>query len=294
MTDSRVTDPQNSADADVIQMPIRTKLVCSACGAVGQGSCRCNAPYVPAGKRAEEAVAANPGKSDRSIADDVGVSRETIRRARKATATNVSVEKRVGKDGKARKQPKPKTPKPPAQPRTGRRGESMPQLDRACVIVRPLIEAKKTFNCHALETEHGISHYTFDAAVAAEKARLKTLAELFDAAAMEHFTDKGALRIDDAIRIHKARLDKNFEQQVREEVLRRIEAANDSMRANNKELRAEIFRLERTIERGKIFTIDEYRAIIRCLHPDSTPSSEIKNKAFLIFEPKKFALTGEK
>jgi hypothetical protein len=132
-----------------------------------------------------------------------------------------------------------------------------------------------------------------EAELARERAR-REAPELLDAAATKHFSEKGTLRIDDAIRVHKARLDKQFEQRVREEVRRRIDAADDATRAQNKELRAEIWSLTRAIQRGKIFTPEQYKAIIRCLHPDSNPSSEVKHKAFLLFEPKKLALTGEK
>lgn len=81
-------------------------MVCQECGVVGTASCDCGAPYIPAAARAALAVAANPQMSDRAIGADIGVSGETVRRARKATATDVAVEKRVGLDGKARQLPK--------------------------------------------------------------------------------------------------------------------------------------------------------------------------------------------
>jgi hypothetical protein len=57
-----------------------------------------------AAERAAAAVAANPGKSDRAIAADLGVGSNTVRRARKTTAPHGAV-KRIGKDGKARRLP---------------------------------------------------------------------------------------------------------------------------------------------------------------------------------------------
>jgi hypothetical protein len=61
---------------------------------------------LPAIKRAEQAIAASPDKSDRAIAEEIGVGSNTVRRARqKATAPCGAVEKRTGKDGKARKMP---------------------------------------------------------------------------------------------------------------------------------------------------------------------------------------------
>jgi hypothetical protein len=103
------------AEADVLQFPIKTKLVCTACGATGTGSCNCNAPYVAPSERAEAAVKANPGKSDRDIAREEGVSPTTVGKARKqlsSTGQLKHVEKRTGKDGRKRAMPKPATPKP--------------------------------------------------------------------------------------------------------------------------------------------------------------------------------------
>ena len=78
---------------------------CSSCGATAEATCHCGVAYIPAGEYAAKAVAANPGKSDRAIAAAIGVGSNTVRRARKATAPNGAVAKRLGKDGKARKLP---------------------------------------------------------------------------------------------------------------------------------------------------------------------------------------------
>lgn len=62
--------------------------------------------YVPASEIAQAAVAANPQKSDRALAEEVGVSHTTVQKARRATGNNLPVvETRTGKDGKARKLP---------------------------------------------------------------------------------------------------------------------------------------------------------------------------------------------
>jgi hypothetical protein len=56
---------------------------------------------------AARAVAANPGKSDRAIAAEVGVSEKTVAKARRSTAEKSAVGSatRIGRDGKARKVP---------------------------------------------------------------------------------------------------------------------------------------------------------------------------------------------
>jgi hypothetical protein len=75
--------------------------------AITRQGCNCGAPLMSKAQRAIEAIAANPQKSNRAIAEDAGVSFETVRRARQATDTDVSVkdEARVGIDGRQRRMP---------------------------------------------------------------------------------------------------------------------------------------------------------------------------------------------
>src|SRR5262249_49839815 len=59
---------------------------------------------VPAIERAAVALAANPQKSDRAIAAELGIGHATVSRAR-ATVSRETVDERVGLDGKVRKLP---------------------------------------------------------------------------------------------------------------------------------------------------------------------------------------------
>jgi hypothetical protein len=82
------------------------RLSCSACGAEANASCSCGKPYVPARERAAEAVAAHPDKSNRVIAEEIGVDEKTVRQARASTADQSAVEEsRTGKDGRTRRLP---------------------------------------------------------------------------------------------------------------------------------------------------------------------------------------------
>ena len=89
--------------AEIIPLPgSLPELKCTKCGATTIAVCNCGVRYIQASERAAEAVAANPEKSDRMIAEAIGVSDKTVAKARKSTAEKSAVEKRVGKDGKKR------------------------------------------------------------------------------------------------------------------------------------------------------------------------------------------------
>jgi hypothetical protein len=75
-------------------------MVCAGCGAEANASCNCGVSYVAKSVRAAEAIRANPGKSDRAIAAELGVGRATVQRAREV-AHDEPPEERIGRDGKS-------------------------------------------------------------------------------------------------------------------------------------------------------------------------------------------------
>ena len=149
--------------ATVLQMPIKTKLVCSECGAAGEGSCRCGAPYVAPGERAEVYVKVHPEMSDRAIAKAIGVSAPTVSKARKKTSTvnEFTVERRTGRDGKKRKPPRRR-----------------PTEDRAREAVRRKVLAGEMISRPKIQGEFGVGEASVQRAVVAERARLEVLNEL--------------------------------------------------------------------------------------------------------------------
>lgn len=79
---------------------------CTGCGATVDAACDCGVPYMPAGQRAAAAIIANPQMSDRSIAAELGIGKDTVRRAREVTGARAPVdEPRTGLDGKVRRLP---------------------------------------------------------------------------------------------------------------------------------------------------------------------------------------------
>jgi hypothetical protein len=87
----------------IIAMSVQ-QMTCTGCGAEANASCNCGKPYVPKKQRAVEAIAANPNKSNRAIAEDAGVAEATVRRAREEGASHDAPE-REGRDGKVYRLP---------------------------------------------------------------------------------------------------------------------------------------------------------------------------------------------
>lgn len=85
----------------VIQFSVQ-RMVCTGCGVEANASCSCGVAYSPKVVRAAEAIKANPQKSNRAIADDLGVSEGTVRSARNSGAQDYAPEaERTGRDGKS-------------------------------------------------------------------------------------------------------------------------------------------------------------------------------------------------
>lgn len=127
-------------------------LACGKCGTIAEVKCDCGVDYiyVRASERAEKAIMEHPEKSDRSIAEKIGVGLGTVQRARKSTDPNGSVEKRIGKDGKKRKLPRP----------TGRTSTALPNgYNTLSEAVSAGIEIERSGGSRAeAEAKSGLSH----------------------------------------------------------------------------------------------------------------------------------------
>ena len=122
----------------------------------------------------------------------------------------------------------------------------------------------------AVEKAHDRLHQEKAKGIAAKLSEDEALAK-----AEETFSDKSKLTVADAIRVYKARLDKNFEQLVGDEVRKRIAAANDAVRERLKKADAAILQFER--ERGLrgVFSIAEFNLLLKCFD-SSTISFRLK------------------
>ncbi len=83
--------------------PAAIKWMCSSCGV--DAGCNCGAPLMSKAQLAAEAVAADPQKSNRAIASEIGVNESTVREARPSAAGHPAAETRTGLDGKQYRMP---------------------------------------------------------------------------------------------------------------------------------------------------------------------------------------------
>jgi hypothetical protein len=95
-------------------------------------------------------------------------------------------------------------------------------------------------------------------------------------------------RFNIAIKAYKKQLDLEFLDKVREETQRHLD---ENILPLYTKRRAEA---DFIVKHNKgVFTADEYKQIVRCLHPDSQPSIEQKNAAFQTFNEHKPVLLAE-
>ena len=271
-------------------LKIKTKLVCSGCGAPGQGSCNCGVAYVAPRERAAAAVKANPEKSDRAIAEEVGVSHQTVMRERKkTTGPHGPVGKRTGKDGKARKQPKPQPPKPaPPIKEMDDKGRVAgvdikidPPTWQAFNVMAQRERKSATVKIGELITN------LVDGGVDDLRADLPKTAQ-----------DK----LDAAMRQYQRKLDAEHAERMRgvdEEVRKRVVAEGKEYVASMKELEAKAWDdqkhwREMVNNHKPPLTADEFKLILMCLHPDGERTAEKLSSAFRLFNSKKKQLSGEK
>lgn len=88
----------------VVEMAVQ-RMACTACGSEANATCNCGKPYVPKKQLAADAIAANPQKSDRAIAADLGIDHKTVGAARRETGGEDSPPEREGRDGKVYRLP---------------------------------------------------------------------------------------------------------------------------------------------------------------------------------------------
>lgn len=133
------------------------RMVCTGCGAEANAPCNCGMTCVPKLLRAVEAVAASPNKSNRAIAESIGLAEATVRRARGASSDAPAV--REGRDGRPyaiRQRPAPK-PQDLEMPTAEEAEESWQETvyDQACLLLERMAdETRQKFFAHIRKKYH--------------------------------------------------------------------------------------------------------------------------------------------
>lgn len=265
---------------------IKTQLVCSECGAPGQGSCHCGAPYVKPGERAEAVVKANPEKSSYVLAEETGIPQSTINRAqRKIGKSNDLPEKRIGRDGNRQKASKPKRKTPQekfkAAAQARRNGKSQTEAAKDAGLNSP--QSVKIAEAY----EEGWSDCLEQLDVDPDTLALSAKAKLEVAKRMI----QRKLEAE-----HAARM-RNVNEEVRQRVLK--EGKEHLARLNEMEAKAR--EAEKTYrdffnQQPKLLTVDQWKLIMLCVHEDTSAgaSAAKRHAASQLLNEKRFALTGEK
>jgi len=206
------------------------------------------------------------GFTQEQIATQLGVNQATIARDLSDLCTTHKT-----KPAKTATNPKG-AGRPKGSGKRGRRHKPRDGQDQAAALLM-LDEGKSRVEA-AQAT--GLRQNVVQLSMERELGRRETLNQLLDAAAAANFSEKGKLKIEDAIRIHKARLDKQFAQRVNDEVIRRIAAADDAARERNKQLLRENINLQRIVGQRGLFTKTQFRQLQMLCHPDNSASPQLR------------------
>jgi len=255
-----------------------------------RAQCRLADEYDAAQERGELSTGGNPNLPNRSqterlaTVEDVGLTRKQVHEARLIRDAEKAepgiVRQTLDEQLEAGEEPtrsdvKRATRKANAEKRTvygrtrkaeGKKHVASPTLRKAREIVRPFIEAGKPVNTVALEKETGISHWSIDLAIAAEKARMEGIEEKITLDP-SHLSKTAQEKLEAAIRAHKHRLDEGFSAAVNERVRRFVdEVILPDWREKINQAH------ELYARRRALMDKDTFNTIRRALHPDSRQS----------------------
>lgn len=101
--------------------------------------------------------------------------------------------------------------------------------------------------------------------------------------------------VDARIKVLSKKLEDEFNERVRLTMLEKNKEYRNGLEKLQKEAKENIELYTKLINRHKpLFTEDQFRTIIACLHPDNSASTEKRETAFRLFQTMKTQLTGKK
>lgn len=248
---------------------------CIACGALAQASCNCGVGYEPvsprqhAQRRREQAIELfKNGMTQQQIADKLKVSQWTISQDLRGLE---------------------ETFKPP-RPKGGRPKGSKAKLPG-------VKQAQRSINLHPdvwAQVKARAAAADMPAAEFIGQILINYIDPEINASTLPRTAQD---KVAAVIRQHKRQLDSEYDQRRTNEIKEHIKRVMPNLREReDRAFRTEQVYREYMDKARKAMTVEEFTLILSLLHPDSRASaSEGKlMRAFQMFKPKKFALTGEK
>lgn len=157
---------------------------------------------------------------------------------------------------------------------------------KAARVIEELEAAGAEVTEEKVEQRAGVSASTAHKAVvvhkkvkaAKDQARIEMSEEQALAMAEASFSEKSRMSLAKAIETHRKKLTKQFEVVVHNEVAKRIAAADDAVRQQLAQLRKRELYLTKALQTKGVFSQREFRELLMCVHPDSSASTEVRNR----------------
>lgn len=277
--------------------PVAMEMLCTACFAPGQGSCNCGEPYLPAGQLADKIAKKFPELSTRQLEEKYGISHMTFARARNSGVTNVTpekvkgrnsgvtnvtTEKVKGRDNKSYAKRKTKAPK-------------KHYAEKDIVAARD-----RGLSLHRISKETGIGKRQVRHVVEREAACREAIEQAEPEIDAKVLSMSAQHKLDTARRQIMREMEEQYSERWRNEIGAHIKKLKEEMVPTwEKEVKsariAEQNYRKLINDRKPIFSIEQFRLIIMCLHPDTygQRSTEQVERAFDWFNKRKFQLTGQ-
>jgi len=167
-------------------------------------------------------------------------------------------------------------------------------MNSARTHVGPAVEAGEGVSRSKIAKELGVSERTVENAHHYEKGRQEGLEDAIGLAASEALSLSAKQKLDAAIRAHIKKLNREYDarrmQENREHWRRHFPKMEEQQ---NKAYEREMLFRKFLDQQKKIFTVDQFKLILMCLHPDGDRSPEKRADAFRLLNSKRFARTGE-
>jgi hypothetical protein len=181
-------------------------------------------------------------------------------------------------------------PKPPAKPRKSKPSVPKPHVKAEAVAAHAGKAVEAIADAVGISTRH-VNHIEREAALE-QKGYDRAMVDIYGAADFAKVTAKK--KLDVAIKFQQKEYDRLYQEKFRAAVKEHVEKIVPGVQeAKNKAADARR-QYQKMFDAQKMkMTPEDYKTVLRCLHPDSNPSAEIRSEAFRLFRALKFALTGE-